>query len=400
MPRGAPEGTGIRSRDKLPHIGLGTKQAMYQQRVERYVTSAMSKIDRATLADIYHVSEYCAEIQQHMQTSERETQPDPSYMKRQTQVNENVRAILVDWLINVHAKFKLLPETLFLTINLVDRYLSLVVVKKDQVQLVGVAALLIATKYEEIYPPTVKDFIYVTKNAFTRKQILEMERSMLFSLEFQIQETSSYRFLERYSKIAKADSVVFLLAQYLLELALLDSKMNQYPPSLQASAALYVAMRVTFTDEMQKRGQDQAATTVSCWTKTLQEHTRYTSACLKSCAKNYFQLADLIQKSELNAILKKFSQSKFLEVSRIICAVINKQNQQARQSQRESRHLPRESSELNSVDKTTRGGSSTSKQVCTPSQFGSSAKQMTSKSGVLHQLTSATNGVSSIESRK
>lgn len=186
VPRGVPEGTGIRSRDKLPHIGLNTKQAMYQQRVERYVTAAMSKIDRATLADIYHVSEYCAEIQQHMQASERETQPDPSYMKRQTQVNENVRAILVDWLINVHAKFKLLPETLFLTINLVDRYLSLVVVKKDQVQLVGVAALLIATKYEEIYPPTVKDFIYVTKNAFTRKQILEMERSMLFSLEFQI----------------------------------------------------------------------------------------------------------------------------------------------------------------------------------------------------------------------
>ena len=167
-----------------------------------------------------------------------------------------MRAILVDWLINVHAKFKLLPETLFLTINLVDRYLSLVVVKKDQVQLVGVAALLIATKYEEIYPPTVKDFIYVTKNAFTRKQILEMERSMLFTLEFTVQETSSYRFLERYSKVAKADSIVFLLAQYLLELALLDSKMNQYPSSLQASAALYVAMRVTFTDEMQKRGQD------------------------------------------------------------------------------------------------------------------------------------------------
>ena len=65
---------------------------------------------------------------------------------------------------------------------------------------------------------------------------------------------------------------------------------------------------------------------MSCWNKSLQEHTRYTSACLKSCAKNYFQLADLIQKSELNAILKKFSQSKFLEVSRIICAVINKQN--------------------------------------------------------------------------
>jgi hypothetical protein len=59
-----------------------------------------------------------------MQNVERETQPDPSYMKRQPKVNENVRAILVDWLINVHAKFKLLPETLYITINLIDRYLS------------------------------------------------------------------------------------------------------------------------------------------------------------------------------------------------------------------------------------------------------------------------------------
>ena len=121
-----------------------------------------------------------------------------------------------------------------------------------------------------------------------------MEQQILFKLEFQMSETSSYRFLERYSKIAKADSVMFFLAQYLLELALLDSKMNQYPPSLQESAALYVAMRVTLTDALSKQGQDSQAANVSCWSKSLQEHTKYTSSCLKSCAKNYFQLADLI----------------------------------------------------------------------------------------------------------
>ena len=99
-------------------------------------------------------------------------------------------------------------------------------------QLVGIAALLIATKYEEIYPPTVKEFIYLTDDTFTRKEVLEMERKILFNIEFGITETSAYRFLELYSKIAKADSVIFFLAQYLLELALLDSKMNQYLPSL------------------------------------------------------------------------------------------------------------------------------------------------------------------------
>jgi cyclin B len=80
------------------------------------------------------------------------------------------------------------------------------------VQLVGIAALLIATKYEEIYPPTVKEFIYLTDDTFTRKEVLEMERKILFNIDFGITETSSYRFLERYSKIAKADSVIFFLA--------------------------------------------------------------------------------------------------------------------------------------------------------------------------------------------
>lgn len=159
---------------------------MYQQRIERYVLGNIQKIDRVTLSDIYHVSEYCAEIQTNMQQTERETQPDPSYMKRQTQVNENVRAILIDWILNVHSKFKLLPETLFITVNLIDRFMSMHRIDKEEVQLLGVAAMLIATKYEEIYPPTIKDFVYITKNAYTNQQILDMEMQILFSLEFEM----------------------------------------------------------------------------------------------------------------------------------------------------------------------------------------------------------------------
>ena len=148
---------------------------MYQQRIERNVHSTIAKVDKNTLSDIYHVSLYCADIQRHMQLTERGTMPDGFYMRRQLDINENVRAILVDWIISVHAKFKLLPETLYLTINLIDRYFSIFNVQKSDVQLVGVASLLIATKYEEIYPPTVKDFIYLTDNTYTRKQIIAME---------------------------------------------------------------------------------------------------------------------------------------------------------------------------------------------------------------------------------
>lgn len=86
--------------------------------------------------------------------------------------------------------------------------------------------MLIATKYEEIYPPLLKDYVYICDQNYSAEEILEMEKNILFALDFDIQLTSSYRFLERFSKHQKLDQVTFFLAQYLLELGLLDSKMN------------------------------------------------------------------------------------------------------------------------------------------------------------------------------
>lgn len=93
-----------------------------------------------------------------------------------------MRAILLDWLIDVHIKFKLVPETLFLAANLIDRYLEKVSVSRQKLQLLGVSAMLIASKYEEIYPPEVKDFVYVTDKAYSKADILEMEGKILGQL--------------------------------------------------------------------------------------------------------------------------------------------------------------------------------------------------------------------------
>ena len=97
-----------------------------------------------------------------------------------------MRAILIDWLVEVHLKFKLVPESLYLTVNLIDRYLEKEQVNRQRLQLVGVTAMLIACKYEEIYPPIVKDFVYITDNAYSKEEILEMERKMLQTLDFDI----------------------------------------------------------------------------------------------------------------------------------------------------------------------------------------------------------------------
>lgn len=90
-----------------------------------------------------------------------------------------MRAILVDWLVEVHLKFKLVPETLYLTVNLIDRYLELVQVPRQKLQLIGVTAMLIASKYEEIYAPEVRDFVYITDRAYTKEEILDQEFDML-----------------------------------------------------------------------------------------------------------------------------------------------------------------------------------------------------------------------------
>mmetsp|Transcript_19275 Transcript_19275/g.21588 ORF Transcript_19275/g.21588 Transcript_19275/m.21588 type:complete len:141 (+) Transcript_19275:138-560(+) len=129
--------------------------------------------------------------------------PKYGYMKNQPDINDRMRGILMDWLIEVHLKFKLVPETLYLTVNLIDRYLEIDVVKRDKLQLIGVTAMLIACKYEEIYPPEIKDFVYITDNAYKKQEIMDQEYKMLKKFEFNITVISSYRFIERFTKLSQ-----------------------------------------------------------------------------------------------------------------------------------------------------------------------------------------------------
>jgi len=78
------------------------------------------------------------------------------YLQSQPDINGKMRSILVDWLIEVHRKFELMPETLYLTINIVDRFLAVKMVPRRELQLVGISSMLLACKYEEIWAPEVQ----------------------------------------------------------------------------------------------------------------------------------------------------------------------------------------------------------------------------------------------------
>ncbi len=162
-------------------------------------------------------------------------------MLEQTDINAKMRAILVDWLIEVHMKFRLVPETLYLCINIIDRYCMKVKVRRAKLQLVGVTALLIACKYEEIYPPEVRDCVYITDSAYQREEVLNMEQDIVHKLGFRITVPTAYSFLQRYLKLLKAPSMVRHAACYYTERTLQEHDMLCYPPSLVCAAAVVLA---------------------------------------------------------------------------------------------------------------------------------------------------------------
>ncbi|KAF9682094.1 hypothetical protein SADUNF_Sadunf05G0072600 [Salix dunnii] len=170
----------------------------------------------------------------------------PNYMVQQADINEKMRAILIDWLIEVHDKFDLMKETLFLTVNLIDRFLSQQTVIRKKLQLVGLVAMLLACKYEEVSVPVVGDLILISDKAYARKEVLEMENLMLNKLQFNMSVPTPYVFMQRFLKAAQSDKKLELLSFFLIELSLVEYEMLKFPPSLLAASAIYTAQRTIY----------------------------------------------------------------------------------------------------------------------------------------------------------
>lgn len=169
------------------------------------------------------------------------SRPQP-YMDRQDDINEKMRAILIDWLIEVHMKFRLVPETLYLCVNIIDRYCSVVNVPRTKLQLVGVTSLFLACKHEEIYPPEVRDCVYITDRAYDRQEVLDMEQTILRVLKWKISLPTAFPFLDRFLSLTKASPMTKVVAAYYLERTLQEHDMLQYRPSMVCASAVILAL--------------------------------------------------------------------------------------------------------------------------------------------------------------
>lgn len=183
------------------------------------------------------VAEYSDEIFSYMRSMEEQMRPNPHYMDNQTEVQWSMRSVLMDWLVQVHLRFSLLPETLFLCVNYIDRFLSCKVVSLGKLQLVGATAIFVAAKYEEINCPSVQEIVYMVDGGYSIDEILKAERFMLSMLQFELGFPGPMSFLRRISKADDYDLETRTLAKYFMEFTIMDERFVGCIPSYTAAGA-------------------------------------------------------------------------------------------------------------------------------------------------------------------
>ncbi|KAG6578948.1 Cyclin-A1-1, partial [Cucurbita argyrosperma subsp. sororia] len=253
------------------------------------------------------------DIYKHLRASEAKKRPSTDFMEKiQKDVNSNMRAILIDWLVEVAEEYRLVPDTLYLTVNYIDRYLSGNSMDRQRLQLLGVACMMIASKYEEICAPQVEEFCYITDNTYFKEEVLQMESSVLNYLKFEMTAPTPKCFLRRFVRAAQGstDEVSSMqlecLSNFLAELSLLEYSMLCYAPSLVAASAIFLAKFILVP-------------TKRPWNSTLQHYTHYQPSDLVECVKDLHRLCCNAHNSSLPAIREKYSQHKYKHVAKKYC---------------------------------------------------------------------------------
>ncbi|NWU84677.1 CCNB2 protein, partial [Onychorhynchus coronatus] len=248
-------------------------------------------------------SDYVKDIYLYLRELELQQSVRPHYLDGRT-LTGRMRAVLVDWLVQVHSRFHLLQETLYMCVALIDRFLQSHPVPRRKLQLVGVTAMLLASKYEEILCPDVADFVYITDNAYTSSEIREMEMIILKELNFDLGRPLPIHFLRRASKAGEADAKQHTLAKYLMELTLIDYDMVHHRPSEVAAAALCLSQKIL--------GHDKWGIKQQCYTGYAEDNLLMT---MKHMAKNVVKVNEKLMK--YTAVKNKYASSKLLMISTI-----------------------------------------------------------------------------------
>ena len=268
-----------------------------------------SKITNVQIPKDYINTIYYNLLQEESNPSMISLKQNKNFMVDQKEINSKMRSILIDWLIDVHFKFGFTDETLYLTVSIIDRYISFSQITRANFQLLGITALMIACKHEEIDLPKMDDFIYITDHAYVKNEMIKMEYDILNKLNFSFLYPSPIKFFEYLSLHFNFDKKMHMMGKYLMESFLLDIKNFKYKPSIIACACTYIVMKF-FKLKNYYEAYDKKFYNL--------KEGEYTEGNVKECAKEICLLVDNINKTNFQACLKKYSKTEQEKVAILI----------------------------------------------------------------------------------
>ena len=250
------------------------------------------------------VGEYLDEIYSNLLSDEKVLKYSPKigYMEMQSDINEQMRAILIDWLVEVHYRFRLKSETLFQTVWIIDTYLSMVQITRAKLQLLGIASLLISCKSQEIYYPQLNEFIDITDGAYVKQELIDMEKKVLKLLNFNIIAPTPNDFYNIITKAFCFDQKQFYLGKYFLESSLIDYRMIKYSSSVIGVSCAYIVMKFFGIDNYKILYKNEVVKE-NCPQKVIKEAARDICFLVKN-----------LSQSTLKAVKDKYSLNHFLNV--------------------------------------------------------------------------------------
>lgn len=276
--------------------------------IEAETSLAVPRNDRERF---FEVEEYQEDILLYLREAEKRHRPKPLYMKKQPDINQSMRTILVDWLVEVCEEYRLQNETLCLAISYIDRFLSFMSVVRAKLQLVGTAAMFIAAKYEEIYPPDVGEFVYITDDTYTKTQVLRMEQLILKVLGFDLSVPTTLVFTSVYGVMNDVPDKVKYMCMYLCELSLLDADPYlTYLPSKIAAGALALS---------------RYALDLPIWSRMLETNVGYRLEELRDIVLDLSKTHARAESMAQQAIQEKFKANKYMQVATIPAAELSEE---------------------------------------------------------------------------
>ena len=236
-----------------------------------------------------------------------------NYMNNQKEINEQMRSILIDWIIDVHGKFGFCDETLYMTVSIIDRYSSIKKITRNEYQCLGITALMIACKHEEINVPKVEDFIYITDNAYKKEEVFNMEIDILDKLKYNLLYPSPIKFFEYLSLHFDFDKKKHFLGKYLMETFLVDLISIKFKPSIISCACIYIVMKFF-------KMKNYKESYLKKWYMIEEkEGFEIENGCgVKDCAQELCKFVDNISNSNYLSCQKKYSVDKYCNISKLI----------------------------------------------------------------------------------